>query len=66
MEDAAKKSKEWAELQSAIFTDDGQSDEMYEQATFFFNQVRDLSMARFGKRLARRVSELLTVAPGPR
>ena len=63
MEDAAKKSKDWAELQSALFTEDGQTDEMYEQATFFFNQIRDISMARFGKQLMRQVSELLTTTP---
>ena len=59
MEDAAKKSQEWAELQSAIFTDDDYTDQTYEEATFFFNQIRDVSMARFGKELRQRVSELM-------
>lgn len=36
------------------------SDESYEKATWFFNQVKDISMTRFGPALRERMAPLLS------
>lgn len=63
IEDALKKIVDWKYRETKEGEEELMSDENYEAATWFFNQVRDISMTRFGPALQERMAPLLSPSP---
>ena len=63
IEDAFKKIVDWKYRETQEGEEELMSDEGYEAATWFFNQVRDISMTRFGPALRERIAPLLSFPP---